>query len=135
MKDILTYLFWPNPGNAAYSSPKAFLLLIGCGVLICVSLGIRGWRKRMKNPVTRKLSASWASAALSFGVIGLLLVVSRVEGIQFLAMRFLWVLWVGFAVLFLVFQARQYRTRHYDVLPRISVNDPREKYLPGKRKR
>ena len=30
---------------------------------------------------------------------------------------------------------KQFRTRHYEVLPKQRVEDPREKYLPKKKKR
>lgn len=133
--EYLVYLFWPNPGNATYESPKAMALLIACAVLIIASFIISYWRKKLvTNSVTRKLSRSWPSAAFWFGLTGLIFVVSRVEGISYLSMRFLWVLW-GLALLgFLYAQWRLFRARHYEVLPREEKNDPRVKYLPKKKK-
>lgn len=85
--------------------------------------------------MTKKLSTSWASAALWFGISGVVFVASRVEHILFLAMRFMWVLWGAFLGLFLFFQLRRFRQKHYEVLPKMkTAADPREKYLPTKKK-
>ena len=132
---ILSYLFYPNPGNAAYTSPKALLLLAVCAGLLLIAASIKVWRMKLKNPVTKKLSGTWPASFLWFGIVGLVLVVSRVENIQFLAMRFLWVLWGASFFLFVFFQAKRYRMRNYEVLPKVVSTDPRSKYLPGKKKR
>lgn len=135
MSDFLTYLFWPNPGGASYTSPKALGLLIVCVALVLLSFGLRRWRARVSNAVTKKLSASWPSAALWFGLIGALLVISRVESIQFLAMRILWFVWGALLLAYALFQAWKFRSRHYEVLPTQYTEDPLSKYLPTKRKR
>ncbi|MEK7590737.1 MAG: hypothetical protein AAB489_00830 [Patescibacteria group bacterium] len=130
---ILSYLFYPNPGNAGYGSPKAILLLGICATFVVLSLLVRFWRGRLGNPVTKRLSNSWSTALLSFGVTGIVLTVARVEGIQFVAMRFLWALWAAALALYLVYQIRNFRHRHYTVLPMVTVDDPRGKYLPAKK--
>lgn len=135
MKDFLVYLFWPNPGNADYSSPKAIALIIFCALLVVVSFGISYWRKKSANQSLRKVSKSWSSASFWFGVTGLILVVSRVEQIQYVAMRFMWVLWVLFLALFLYVQVRSYRNRYYEVIPNQPTVDPRSKYLPKRKKK
>lgn len=134
MDRILRFLFWPNPGGAHYSSPSMLALLGVSAALVVLWFVLRLWRKKTQNPMTRKLSASWSGAALGFGIAGFILVVARVEGIQFIAMRFLWVLWglVGLAYLFLQF--RLWRARHYEVLPQVRHEDPLEKYLPQRKK-
>ena len=66
--------------------------------------------------MTKRLSNSWSTALLSFGVTGIVLTVARVEGIQFVAMRFLWALWAAALALYLVYQIRNFRHRHYTVL-------------------
>lgn len=131
---MLSYWFYPNPGNTYYSSPKVVLLLVVCVGLIIAAYLLRRWRSSSENPVTKKLTRTWASAAFWFGITGLVLVVSRVEGIQFFAMRFLWFLWGLALFAFAVFQWQMFRKRHYQVLPRVTVEDEREKYLPGKKK-
>lgn len=131
---FLSYLFWPNPGNATYQSPKGLALLVFCAALVIASFALRFWRTKLTNSMTRKLSRSWPSAAFWFGLTGLVFVVSRVEGISYLSMRFLWVLWFVGLVVYLYAQWRLFRARHYEVLPREESHDPREKYLPKKRK-
>jgi len=131
---MFTYLFDPNPGMVDYSSRSMLIALGVCGLLFVLAIAIRIWRRQVENPVTKKLSASWVRTAVWFGVIGVVLVISRVEAIQFFAMRFLWVLWMLGALLYVFFQFRQFRTRHYQVLPRETVVDPRDRYLPGKKK-
>ena len=135
MMSFLTFLFSPNPGHLAYGSAQAVTLLCVSAGLILASFLIRYWRVRLVNAVTKKLSRSWSSTAFWFGCIGLVLIVSRIEKIQFLAMRFFWVLWVVLLILVIVIQGRVFRMRHYAVLPRVSrPDDPSAKYLPGKRK-
>lgn len=84
----------------------------------------------MKNPITRNLSSSWSSALFWFGFVAAFLIVSRVETIQFLSMRLLWLFWGLFAALYVFFQILNFRRRHYTVLERAQVIDEREKYLP-----
>lgn len=132
---LFSFFFYPNPGNADYSSPKSVALMIFCVLLIAASVGISVWRRRLKNPVTKKLTRSWSTAAFWFGFSGLLLVVARVEQIQFIAMRFWWVVWIAFALFYIYFQIRSFRARHYEVLPKKVSHDPRAKYLPGKKHR
>lgn len=135
MTTLLTYLFWPNPGNAGYDSPKAIALMVFCLLLIIAAFGISFWRKRQENQARRRLSRSWAAASAWFGATGLFLVIARVEQIQFLAMRFLWVLWVCAAIAYIVFQVRSYRLKYYEVIPAKKINDPRSKYLPKRKRR
>lgn len=132
---LLRYLFHPNPGHAAYGDAVITLMFVLCGALVIASFVIRVSRTRMENPVTRRLSRSWASAAFWFGLVGLILTVARVEAIQFVAMRLVWVLWWGALGLFQLFQVRQWVTRHYQVVTEKSREDPLMKYLPTKKKR
>ena len=135
MQDVLTYLFWPNPGMpvGGYGNPKV-LLLFGCGVaLIIAGAVIRSWRRRMQNPVTKRLSSSWSAAAFWFGIVSIFLTVSRVEMISFVAMRILWLIWALSVALYLLFQIRSFRARHYEVLPKERIDDPRTKYLPKRK--
>lgn len=134
MKAFLIYLFWPNPANATYGSPKALALLILCGLFLVVSIGLRLWRRRVENGMLRKFVRSWSVAAFWFGVTGLVMVVARAEEIQYLSMRFLWVVWGALLLLTLFVQIRVYRGRYYQVMPTVQAEDPREKYLPGRKK-
>ncbi len=127
---LIGYLFWPNPGVSSYGNSLALFLLLVSFALIAASFGIRVWRAKQKNPVTRRLSASWPSAALAFGLVGLLLTVSRVEGIQYVGMRIWWIVLAASAAWYLYFQVRRYQKRHYEVLPSKRVDDPRDPYLP-----
>ena len=131
---LFSYLFYPNPGNATYESPKVLILFAVCFGLVVCSFALRVWRGRLQNPVTKRLSRSWSSACLWFSVIGLVLIISRVEQISYVSMRFLWVLWAIVLLFYLFIQVKQFRARHYEQLPKETVEDPREKYLP-KRKR
>lgn len=134
MKSFLIYLVWPNPGNAGYDNPKIQVLLVVCVLLVLLSFTMRFWRRSMRNPVTKRLSRTWPSAAFWFGLIGLVLVVSRVEGIGFLAMRLWWIILAGVVALYLFFQVKIFRARHYQQVPREFTDDPREKYLPHRKK-
>jgi hypothetical protein len=131
---FLRYWFYPNPGFASYDKPTMIALISLSVALILASLIVRLWRRRMGNPITKKLSRSWPLALFWFGVVGIILVVSRVATIQFFAMRALWVFWALAFAGYIFLQIRQFRTRHYEVIPQKLVIDPREKYLPGKRR-
>lgn len=131
---LFIYFFWPNPGNVTYGSPKVLALLILCLLLIVVAFLISIWRRRVQNQVTKKLSRSWASAFVWFGFTGLILVIARVEQIQYVAMRVWWVFWVIAAIVYIAFQIRLWRARHYEVLPKEVSVDPRSKYLPKRKK-
>lgn len=134
LQSLFIYLFWPNPGNAHYGTTSMLAALIACGLLVVFAFTFRLWRNRMGNPVLKKLSRSWSSAAFWFGVSGIVMVVSRVEGIGFLAMRFLWVLWAIALALFLIVQIRLFRLRYYEKLPVEGSDDPRDRYLPRRKK-
>lgn len=132
---ILGYIFWPNPGNAHYTSPKAMVLLIVCIVAVLASFVLPRLRNAWQNGQLKKLSKSWASACGWFGWTGLVLVIARVEEIQYLAMRFLWVLWGAALLAYLFVQVRSFRSRYYEVLPAATVEDARSEYLPKRKKR
>jgi hypothetical protein len=134
MASFFRYLFWPNPGFASYNEPEMIVLMAACGLLIVASFVLSYWRRR-QNPMVRKLSASWSSVAFWSGIVGLVLVVSRVEDIQFFAMRFLWVLWGVALLAYVVFQVKRWRVRHYEVLPTVVTHDPRDPYLPKKKRK
>lgn len=134
MKAWLSYFFWPNPGNANYDNPKVIALLVFCALLVIASFVISRWRDGLHNQSLKKVSRSWSSASLWFGLTGLLFTVSRAEQIQFLSMRALWLIWAAAAVLFIALQIRAVQTRTYEVIRATKKEDPRSKYLP-KRKR
>jgi len=133
LRTFFFYLFWPNPGNAYYTSPKIQVVLAVCIFLLLFSFIFGLFRRRMRNPILKKLSRSWSSAAFWFGILGLLFAVSRVEGIGFLAMRAWWVGW-GIAVAFFAgVQLRLFKARYYETLPKEDFVDPRDRYLPKKK--
>ena len=134
MNTFFSYLFYPNPGQMTYGDPAAIWTVVLCGALIALSFGIRLWRKRLQNAMTKKLSKTWSAASLWLGITGILLMVMRVEQIQFFAMRFLWIVWALVGAAYLLIQLRLFRSRHYQILPRVTVADPRARYLPGSRK-
>ncbi len=134
MSDFLVYLFWPNPGNATYGSPKAIALTVLCFLLIALSFAVKNWRKK-QGSITKKLSRSWSSAFMWFGLTGLFLVVCRAEGISYVSMRVWWGVWLLIFAIYGFVQFKMFRSRHYEVLPQEKQQeDPRQKYLPKKKK-
>lgn len=134
MQDFLRYLFAANPRGVTYASAEVLIALAVCAVLIFGSFGIRMWRGRQQNSALRKLSRTWASFMFWFGVIAVVLVVCRVEGIQFFAMRFLWVVWGALLLGIAFLQYRLFRAKYYVVIPQKPQFDPRDTYIPGRRK-
>lgn len=135
MNTLLSYLFWPNPGNASYDSPKALALLVLCIGMVIASFAVSYWRKHKASQPLRKVSKSWPVMLFWFGLVGAVLLVARIEQIQFIAMRFLWVVWLALLLLIAYLQVRIYRNRYYEVLPMAKVSDPRSKYLPKRKRR
>lgn len=132
---LTRFLFSPNPSSVAhYSDAGIVALLVLCGAMVIGSFVLSRWRKRLKNAVTRKLSASWSSFMMWMGVVGLILIVARVERIQFVALPFLWVIWGLIVIIYVVLQWRLFFMRHYEVMPRNVAIDPREEYLPKRKK-
>lgn len=133
---MLSYLFWPNPPAPSYDNPKVIAALAVCGLLVAASFAVKRWRNKQSNAMTRKLTKNWGSAAFWFGVTGLFMAVCRVEGISYLSMRFLWVVWIVGVSVFALLQWKLFRMRHYEVIPQEKAEaDPREKYLPKKKKK
>lgn len=132
--NIVSYLFWPNPGNALYGSPKIFAILLFGVVLVLASVWCFFWRRRLTDSQLKKCSRSWPSASLWFGVAGIVLVISRVEQIQFMAMRALVFVWLGALVAYILLQIKLFRLRYFKVIPQQKVDGQREKYLPRRKK-
>lgn len=116
-----------------YDSPKVMAILGVLCFFILLSFGISAWRRKLKNPMTKKLSSSWSSASFWFGITGIVLVVCRVENIQFMSMRLLWAFLFLAALLFILVQVMSFRRRHYVVKDKMQVVDERDKYLPRKK--
>ena len=133
--DPITYIFYPNPGNASWDSQKAILLIIVCGLLVVASFAIKYWRKRQQNAVTRKLSRSWSVSTFWFGIIGLILILARLESISYVSMRLWWGVWAISFIFYIYIQVRLFRSRHYEVMPKERSKDPRDMYLPQRKKR
>lgn len=131
---FLSYLFWPNPPLLSYGDLRVILLLGACVLITVVPLLLTVFLGRGGGSFLRKATQSWGKAGWSFGLTGLLFTLSRVEGIQYLSMRFLWVLWSAALGIFVFFQVRAWRLWHYEVLPQLPLENPLSKYLP-KRKR
>ncbi len=129
------WLFSPLPVRPEYLDTQILALLILCVGLIVAAVILRFWRKNLPGASFKKLSRSWPTAATWFGIIGLILIVARVEGIQYVAMRFWWVVWGLAALAYIFVQLRLFRAKHYEIIPTAQAEDPRDAYLPkAKRK-
>ncbi len=131
---FFSYLFDPFPPAPTYSDIQVLPFLLVALGLLAASFFLSRWSRNNANPVTKKLSKSWPKASFVFGFAALILVVSRVEAIQYIAMRFWWVVWTVVGVLYVTLQYRVFRSRHYEVVKTEHVEDPRDKYLPKKRR-
>lgn len=134
MTQFFSHWFWPNPGGWHYNDIKVQLVLGACVAMIALSFLLRVWRSRQKNAMTRSISASWSGTVLAFGIVALVMTISRIETIQFFSMRALWLLWALCLGLYVLAQVLNYRNRHYVVLDRKRTVDERDKYLPRKKR-
>lgn len=135
MQKFFSYWLWPNPAGWHYEDHRVIVLLTLSIGLILASFVLRHLRHRSSNSVTRSIMSGWPTASVWFGIVALVLTVSRVETIQFLSMRFLWAFWLLFIVLYVFIQFLQFRRRHYTVIQQSHVIDEREKYLPKRKVR
>lgn len=133
MRSFFEYWFWPNPAGWAYSDQKVVIALLGCGLLVLLSFLIRWWRSSVKNHPTLQLSRGWPRTSFWLGFVGLFLIISRVEMIQFIEMRALWVVWFLSLSLYVLSQVLKFRHRHYTVVASPRVVDERDKYLPRRK--
>jgi amino acid transporter len=132
---FLSYIFWPRPPATGYDNPKIQAILVVCFALIVASFVLKRWRRKISNPVTKKLSRSWPTACIWFGIIGLVLAISRADDISYMSMRFWWVVWIVCLALYLYIQVRVFKAKHYEKIPTENTEDPRKKYLPKKKRR
>jgi len=130
----VTYILWPNPPALSYGDNRILALMFACFFLVFLSVLARMWRKRTQNSVAKKLSRSWPGALLWFGIIGLVMAVSRVEQISYASMRLWWVVWALALLIYLLFQARVFRLKYYEKIHYEIQEDPLNKYLPKKKK-
>ena len=128
--EVFSYLFWPNPGGVSYAGPHPRIAFLVCGILLLLSLVLRILRARSRSGSFRRLSHGWARAVLWFSLVGLFLVVARVEEVQYVAMRFWWIVWGGSAAGYVFLQWRRTQRLWYEVIPSTPAQDFREKYLP-----
>ena len=104
MKQLVTYLLWPNNPVIPYGSSKLTMLLLLSFGLIVISFTLRMWRKKLDNQVAKKLSRSWPGACLWFGIVALVLTVARAVQISYVSMRLWWVMWLVGWVVYVFFQ-------------------------------
>ena len=131
---VISYLFWPNPGGVSYLDPHPLIALLVCGVLLLLALVLRILRTRSHSGSFRRLTQSFDRAALWFGLVGLFLVIARAEEIQYVAMRFWWIVFGGSFALYVFVQCRRARLLWYEVIPSAPSQDLREKYLPHRKR-
>jgi len=131
---MLSYLFYPNNGTAPYSSTSVATFLVVCAVLIVVSYYLKKWISKQDNKQTRKLAKSWPSILHWYGIAGIVLAVSRAEGVLYLSMRIWWFVWGVTLVLIALLQWKKFVSKHYTVVEHVKVADPRDKYLPKKKR-
>ncbi len=134
LQSLLVYIFWPRPPMAHHDNPKVIALLVLCGLLVVGSIAFSAWRRTVHSASFKRLSSSWSMAAFWFGFVGLVLTLARTEDVSVISMRLWWVVWVVSLVLYVFFQVKNFRSRHYEVLPKSMSNDPRAAYLPKKKR-
>jgi hypothetical protein len=110
-----------NPTSVAhYSSPEILVMFALAAACFVAWFLLRRWHKKQQS-LTRKLSASWSIVSFWFGVVALLLIISRVERVQVMAAPFLWLFWAVGLLAYVFVQWRLFRAKHYEVLPRAAT--------------
>lgn len=120
-------------GPVSYASLSVLLLLIPGLVLLIASFIVRPLRRNFQASA-KALSKYWPTMLTTFGLLGIVLGVCRAEGIAFLSMPFLGALWGVLAIVILVLQTVAFRRRSYTIIPAAKIEDPRDAYLPKKKK-
>lgn len=127
-------IFTLQPGSVSYGHPMAAAIL--CASLLAFAVGaVVRRRQHSATGYARQGLKAWGTLLFVFGVIGVMLGVSRAENIVFLAMPFLQILWALLLAVSSVIHLSLLRKRSYTILPSARVVDPRDEYLPKKRRR
>lgn len=120
-----------SPAPLGYSSVMSWGLCVAGAVLLLLSSVVR----RMKFPSSvRGATRTWPALLLAYGVTGILLGVSAAEGVTFFAMPALAALWALLLIVTTVLHALFWKKRSYVIVPQERRPDPRDAYLPGKRR-
>ncbi len=127
-------LFALTSGAHDYSSTGVASLL-AVGVLLLVLSSVVRRKRRSFQGTVKALSKTWPSALLLFGAVGVALGVCRAEGVPFFSMPLLAVLWAILLVVVASLHVFLYRKRSYTIIPSQKTIDPREQFLPKRRKR
>jgi len=94
-----TYIFNPEPGYYFTSAPF-FLIFFSVLVLLAIVTAFLAYKKR--KSVYRPLYAYLANWGLWVGLVGLLLVFFRLQGIPYFSMRALFAAWIIMAIVWIV---------------------------------
>ncbi len=127
-------LFSLAPGVLPYTHPLVVAMLALSALLFVCAFFVGRVRNGLSGTM-KKVSKSWGPLLCVFGVIGVILAVSRAEGITYFSMPFLAFLWALLLIVIFMLQFLLYRRRAYVILPQQRVEDPREKYLPKPKRR
>ena len=125
------YYFTPYPDPAFHWTKLT--LLIGV-LLILGGMGLAFYRKRLSDPVMKKLLRPYSGQLQTYGVLTLFLLVSREAGIPYLSMRFWWIL-LGAFFLYSFFRFLfRFRSDYQRKKEALQMRESRSKYLPKKKR-
>lgn len=124
------YFFAPIP-NPDFQ--YATLLFIAGVILIVIGIGVRFYLKSATDAVFKKMLKHTPRFFILFGGVLILLVLIRIAGIPYMAMR-LW--WLIYGLLFLYFaltRLSRFPKEYQSRLKKIAESEKQKKYLPRKR--
>ncbi len=127
----LKYYFIPLP-DPNFQFTK---ITLGIGLLlILLGFALSYFRKkRLKDPITKKILKPYGGKLRLYGFLVLILLIFREQGIPYLSMRIWWFILLGFFLYSFLKLALTYPGNYADRKKRFIKNQSKSKYLPKKK--
>ena len=104
--------------------------------LILVLAGIVGSyyrKKKLSDPITKKILKPYPGRLVTYGLLLVMLLVSRELGIPYLSMRIWWFVLLAFFLYTFIGLALNYKKEYQRRSRRLHQNENKAKYLPKKK--
>lgn len=134
MDKLLTfsYYFTTRPDPNFQFTKLAIALVV---ILFAASFIIKLKRKKLKDPIMKKMLKRYPSRLSMFGSLLLFLLVVREAGLPYLSMRIWWFLLGAFFLYWALKNASNFNKEYKRRATQAKSNASRSKYLPRKKKK
>lgn len=128
----LSYYFVPLP-DPNFQFTKLTLLIGALLVLSGIALGIY-LKKYLKDPLAKKILKIYPGRLRLYGILILMLLIVREQGIPYLSMRIWWFVVLAFFLYTFIHLGLTYKKEYEKRVNRAKKNRSKAKYLPKKKR-